>query len=201
MLPSVEPADHDGWSAGPDAPVHDAMRALRLLRARVPGARRTGAIGFSAGGHVVARLGTEADLAYARVDAADDLVSRPDFAVLMYPVIATTGELAHPGSAQQLIGAGVAPSDLALARYSPNLRVSADTPPTMLVHAADDASVPLGNSLIMFDALRRNGVRSELHVFDRGGHGFGMRGVAGKNVAAWPDLMRNWALDDDRAKT
>jgi len=191
----------DGWSAGPDVPLHDAMRALRLLRAHAPaGTRRVGAIGFSAGGHVIARLITESVAGPPRVDAVDDESARPDFAVLMYPVIAMTGASAHTGSAQQLIGAGVPPTDLALARYSAQRNVSAQTPPTMLVHAADDRSVPVENSLAMYDALRAHGVRSELHVFDAGGHGFGMRSVAGKTVAAWPTLVQNWALSDAAPK-
>jgi len=151
-------------------------------------------MGFSAGGHTVARLLTEPTLAYARVDAADDLPTRPDFAVLMYPVIATDGASAHGGSANQLLAAGVPAAELG--RYAPHLHVGANTPPTLLIHAADDDSVPVENSLLMFAALRAAGVRSELHVFDRGGHGFGMRGVTGKDVAAWPLLVENWALGD-----
>lgn len=188
----------DGWAAGADAPVHDAMRAIRLLRRRrEPGGTgpgRVGVMGFSAGGHLCARLTTEPGLAYPPHDAADDLSARPDFAVLMYPVIATTGEHAHAGSAQQLLAAGVNQANLA--RYSANLNVSALTPPTMLVHAGDDASVPVENSLLMYEALRRSRVRSELHVFDSGGHGFGLRGVAGKDVAAWPTLVQNWAMSN-----
>jgi acetyl esterase/lipase len=188
----------DGWAAGADAPVHDAMRAMRLLRSRrepgasVPG--RVGIIGFSAGGHLCARLTTEPKLTYPRQDAADEQSARPEFAVLMYPVIATAGAHAHSGSAQQLLAAGVSQADLA--RYSPNLHVSALTPPTMLVHAADDASVPVENSLLMYESLRKARVRSELHVFDSGGHGFGLRGVAGKDVAVWPTLVQNWAMSN-----
>ena len=188
----------DGWASGADAPVHDAMRAVRLLRNQ-PGADgsapgRVGVIGFSAGGHLCARLITERALAYARRDAADDLSARPDFAVLMYPVIATTGAHAHAGSAQQLQAAGV--TTAGLARYSPYLNVDVKTPPTLLVHAADDSSVPVENSLMMYDALRKSGVRSELHLFDAGGHGFGLRSVAGKDVAVWPTLVQNWALQN-----
>jgi len=189
----------DGWADGADAPVHDAMRALRLLRARhlkdggAPS--RIGVIGFSAGGHLCARLVTEPGIAYPRRDAADDLSARPEFAVLMYPVIATTGPYAHAGSAQQLLAAGQSSKGGAvdLSRLSPHLNVGSQTPATMLVHAADDASVPVENSLLMYDALRKARVRSELHLFDVGGHGFGLRSVAGKDVAVWPTLVQNWA--------
>jgi acetyl esterase/lipase len=187
----------DGWEAGADAPVHDVMRAIRLLRAqRRPTQssqpRRIGVIGFSAGGHAVARAVSDDSLSYPRADAADDLSARPDFAVLMYPVIATIGAHAHAGSVAQLRAAGV--SAAALDRYSPDLRVTAGTPPTLLIHAADDTSVPVENSLMMFGALRKQGVRSALHVFESGGHGFGMRGVTGRDSAAWPRLVQDWAL-------
>lgn len=181
----------DGWSAGADAPVHDARRAVRLLSQRSK-PRRIGVMGFSAGGHLCARLLTEPDLEYPRQDDADDNPARPDFGVLMYPVIATTGPAAHAGSAEQLRRAGV--SEAELPRRSPHANVKAQTPPTMLVHAADDTSVPVENSLLMHEALRRSGVRSELHVFDAGGHGFGLRGVAGRTVAIWPQLVQNWAM-------
>jgi acetyl esterase/lipase len=190
----------DGWPDGADVPVHDAQRALRLLRQRdwpasAP-ARRIGLIGFSAGGHLCGRLITEPALRYPEYDAADRHSAMPDFAVLVYPVIATTGEAAHAGSARQLQLAGVAQSDLA--RYSPHLNVGSSTPPTMLIHAADDPGVPVENSLMMHRALLAHGIRSELHVFDRGGHGFGLRGAAGLNAAAWPTLVQNWALEDDQ---
>lgn len=193
----------DGWAAGADAPVHDALRALRILRHRqlptAAAARRIGIMGFSAGGHLCARLITELSLGYARQDAADEAVARPDFAVLMYPVIATTGPAAHAGSADQLRKAGVSEADIP--RYAPHLNVTAQTPRTLLVHAGDDTSVPVENSLLMYQALHKASVRSELHVFDSGGHGFGLRGVAGKNVAAWPQLVQNWALSDDSTKS
>jgi acetyl esterase/lipase len=195
----------DGWAAGADAPVHDAMRALRVLRHRpwpaeryAKGKQKFGVIGFSAGGHLCARLITEPALGYPGQDAADRLSARADFAVLMYPVIATTGPAAHAGSANQLRAAGV--SDGALERYSPHLNVSASTPPTMLVHAADDAAVPVENSQLMFDSLRKAGIRSALHVFDSGGHGFGLRGIAGRNAAVWPTLVENWAKSHDTQK-
>ena len=183
----------DGWEAGADAPVHDVMRAIRLLRSqRAARGGRLGVIGFSAGGHAVARAITNSAAAYARRDAADDLSARPDFAVLMYPVIATTGAPAHAGSVAQILATGVPAADLD--RFSPDLKVSTNTPPTLLIHAADDNGVPVENSLRMFAALREHGVRSALHVFESGGHGFGMRGVAGKDSSAWPGLVSDWAL-------
>ncbi len=185
----------DGWQAGADAPLHDVMRALRLLRTRggsaQAGSGRIGVVGFSAGGHVVARLIAGPGTDYPRVDATDESAAKADFAVLMYPVIATTGASAHAGSAHQLLAAGVAAADLD--RYAPHLHLQAGTPPTLLVHANDDDAVPVENSLLMFAALRSAGVRSELHIFDSGGHGFGLRGVAGKDVAAWPQLVSAWA--------
>jgi acetyl esterase/lipase len=184
----------DGWAAGADAPVHDVMRAIRLLRTRTRSMKqaRLGVMGFSAGGHVVARAITANAPDYARVDIDDDQPMHADFAILMYPVIATTGAKAHAGSAAQLRAAGV--TDIDLERYSPYLHVPADAPPTLLIHAADDTGVPVENSLLMFDALRKQGVHSALHVFESGGHGFGLRSIAGKDVAAWPELARAWAL-------
>ncbi len=186
----------DGWAAGADVPIHDIQRAVRLLRSRRAGnppasAARVGVIGFSAGGHAVARYITQPALGYPRVDSIDDAPVGVDFAVLMYPVIATTGTPAHAGSARQLLASGV--DAAALASYSPHLRIDPHTPPTLLVHAADDAAVPVENSQLMFDALRKAGIRSELHVFDRGGHGFGMRAIDGLDVSAWPMLVENWA--------
>jgi acetyl esterase/lipase len=189
----------DGWTMGPDAPFHDGMRALRLLRAHAPNANagsvpRIGVIGFSAGGHLAARLVTSNAPDYPHVDGADEIDSRPDFATLMYPVIALAGAHAHAGSVQQFIDAGVGSTDEARSRYSAQLAVTRQSSPTQLIHAADDASVPVENSLMMYDALRRAGVRSELHLFDSGGHGFGLRGIEGKNVSAWPSLVHNWAM-------
>lgn len=196
----------DRWAAGADAPVHDAMRALRLLRARAENSRaeasRFGVVGFSAGGHLCARLLTKPGIAYDRVDAADDLSARPDFGVLMYPVIAMTGPFAHEGSVNQLLSASSGSgsgSPVNPESFAPQFQVAGTTPPTMLVHASDDTSVPVENSLLMYDALRKAKVRSELHVFDSGGHGFGLRGVAGRDVAAWPTLVQNWAINNAKA--
>jgi dipeptidyl aminopeptidase/acylaminoacyl peptidase len=99
-------------------------------------------------------------------------------------------DLAHAGSRERLLGAGFDAADIAA--YSPEQHVDRGTPPTFLLHAADDESVAVGNSLILYAALREAGVSAELHVFAEGGHGFGLRHAAGKPVAAWPELLHAW---------
>lgn len=183
----------DGHDDARDAPLADAQRALRLIRARAGewdiDPQRIGMIGFSAGGHVAASLGTRfGEKVYAVVDAADRQSSRPDFMLLVYPVI-DMGAHAHRGSRTRLLGATPMAADIAA--YSPQRHVGADTPPTFLLHATDDDSVAVENSLLFFDALRRADVRAELHVYSHGGHGFGVRGAGGP-LARWPQLAFEW---------
>lgn len=187
----------DGWAAGPDAPLQDAQRALRVVRSRCPALgidpRRTAVLGFSAGGHLAARLATHfADATYAPSDAIDQLSARPDAAALLYPVITLTGDGVHAGSRDFLLGPSPTPERLRT--WSAETGVRPDTPPTLLVHGADDASVPLRNAMLMFDALRAATVPVDLHVFARGGHGFGLRAIEGHPVAAWPKLFADWLV-------
>ena len=185
----------EGHADAADAPFVDAQRALRLIRAQAAkwqlDPHRIGVMGFSAGGHVAASLGTRYDeVLHPPRDAIDRVSARPDFQLLIYPVIDMTGPAAHPGSRQQLLGAQA--DDTRAARYSPQLHVDARTPPTFLLHAQDDNVVPVANSLLFYDALRVAGVSSEMHLFPRGGHGFGVRGTTGLGVAAWPQLALAW---------
>jgi acetyl esterase/lipase len=187
----------DGWSAGPDAPLQDAQRALSLIRSRAsewhlePG--RLGVAGFSAGGHLAARTATRHALrSYEPVDQTDQISARPDVAAMLYPVITLEGTAAHAGSRDCLLG--LSPSPARVREYPAQIGVGTDTPPSFLLHAADDTAVPLENSLLMHGALRDAGVPTDLHVFTEGGHGFGLRGVADRPVAAWPALLRDWAL-------
>lgn len=187
----------DGWDAGPDAPLQDAQRALRLLRAqaRMAGrdAQRVAVLGFSAGGHLAARLATRhAFASYAAEDAVDRESARPALAALVYPVIDLQGTEVHAGSREHLLGA--APSAQRLREYSAQHAVGADSPPAFLLHANDDLAVPPSNSLQMLAALRGAGVPAEFHLFAEGGHGFGLRGIEGKPVAAWPELLLAWLL-------
>ncbi|MDQ8756270.1 alpha/beta hydrolase [Sphingosinicella sp. LHD-64] len=179
----------DGWNA--DAPFQDGQRAMRLLRAHA--ARlgidpdRVGVLGSSAGGHLAGILATRGDHDfYARVDAVDAQPARPDFAGLIYPVISLRAPLDTTRTARHLAGLPNAVSD-----YSVEAHVDAATPPIFLAHAADDPTADVGHSLALFAAMRAANRPVALHVFDRGGHSWGM-GAPGSQVAAWPSLFETW---------
>ena len=176
------------------APLQDAQRAIRMVRSRArewgvdPG--RVGILGFSAGGHLASTAATHFD--EGRADAADPVErepSRPDFAVLCYAVISLSDPVAHAGSRRFLLGD---PADPALVEQLSNERqVTARTPPTFLWHTADDASVPVENSILFFEALHKAGVPGELHVFPHGRHGLGLA-PADPVVSQWPRLCATW---------
>lgn len=181
----------DRWAAGPDVSLQDAQRAIRLARAQAARlgffADRMAVMGFSAGGHVAGSLATRyLERLYAPVDSSDKLDSKPTVACLMYPVISMRPDIAYPGLREQMAGGG-APET-----YSVENRVTSATPPTLLIHAADDTTVPAENSLAMFTALKAAKVSAELHIFEDGSHGFGMRFLEGKSAAAWPELFLAW---------
>ncbi|MGZ5986355.1 MAG: alpha/beta hydrolase [Caulobacteraceae bacterium] len=186
----------EGWDHAAQVPLQDAQRALRLIRARAAAfgvdPRRVCAMGFSAGGHVMASLATgHASAVYAPLDAADGESARPDLSALIYPVIDMARPFAHAGSREALLGK--APTSDAEAAYSPHRHVGPMTPPTCLVHANDDPAVPTENSLNYLAALRAQAIPAEAHIFEEGGHGFGIWLARGKPAAAWPDLFLAWA--------
>ena len=179
---------------GHPAPLRDVLRAMRLVRSRAAEfgikADRIGIIGSSAGGHLAASASTLFDDADGKTGAELDKVSgRPDFAVLLYPVITMDEKLTHAGSRKSLLGA--TPTPEALAHMSLELRVTKETPPTFIVVAEDDKTVPVENSLMFYQALRNAGVNAEMHVWPKGGHGFGMRPNLG-GPSTWPDRCEEW---------
>jgi len=183
----------EGWANPADVSLQDAQRAVRLIRAGPWGVdpSRVAVLGCSAGGHVAASLATgHARRVYEPLDAADTRSARPDLSALIYPVIDMARPFAHVGSREALLGP--APTPDAEAAYSPHRHVTPDTPPTFLVHAADDTSVPLDNSLGYLAALRAAKVPAEAHIFEEGGHGFGIYLARGKPAAVWPDLFVAW---------
>lgn len=186
----------DGWTAGPDVALSDAQRAMRLIRSRAHdfgiAPDRVGAMGFSAGGHLCSDLVARfAARIHEGTDEADAHSPRPCVAALIYPVVTMRAPLAHAGSRALLLGKDASPANED--RHSPNLHVRSDSPSTFIVAAEDDDTVPVENSLLMRAALKAAGVPVETHLFTHGGHGFGLRRVAGQPAAIWPELFLNWA--------
>ncbi len=167
---------------GEKIPLDDAKRGIALIRQRAAdfGIRpdHVGVIGFSAGGHLASTLGTRFDEA-----------TRPDFLLLGYPVISMKSGIGHGGSCDQLIGKN--PSQTLIDEYSNELHVTKSTPPVFLFCATDDTGVKVENSQLFYDAARAAGVPAELHIFAKGGHGFGMRPNS-RAGTAWPPLAESW---------
>ncbi len=180
---------------GHPAPLQDVLRAIRLVRSRAAefgvDPQRIGVMGSSAGGHLAASASTLFDHADGRTGAALDtsVSARPDFAVLVYPVITMADPAAHAGSRRALLGAGPSPALLALT--SLEQQVTAATPPTVLLHTQGDKTVPVQNSILYYQALTRAGVPAELYLFEQGGHGIGMRDGLG-TASAWPRRVEDW---------
>jgi acetyl esterase/lipase len=171
----------------------DAARAVRMVRADAKqwniDPKRIGILGFSAGGHLASTLGTHFDA--GKPDAADEIdraSSRPDLMILVYPVI-TMGDLTHKGSKTNLLGDDASPE--LVKQYSNELHVTSETPPTFLVHAVTDPGVPVENSLMFAAALRKAGVPLEIHLFERGPHGFGLA-PNDPILATWTTHCADW---------
>lgn len=185
---------HDGWAAGPDAPLQDAQRAIRLIRERSGkwgvDPAKVAVTGFSAGGHVAARCASRFALeTYKPLDAADRQSARPTVAGLFFPVI-TLGPDAHAQSKREMLGADT--SEARIRRFSAENGLPADMPPTFVAHAANDPVVPPANSLRMFAALQAAKIPSELMIFELGGHGLPLVQPGGK-LHPWPELFLAFA--------
>lgn len=179
---------------GHPAPLQDVLRAVRLVRAQAVDYHlrpdRIGVMGSSAGGHLAASAGTLFDHPLGRTGAALDAVSaRPDFLMLMYPVIALDGPAAHGGSRAALLGPSPSAAEVEL--MSVARQVTPRTPPTLLIHTQDDAAVPVENSILFYRALTRAKVPAEMHLFEHGEHGMGMRSNLG-NASTWPRRAEEW---------
>ncbi|WP_202412787.1 alpha/beta hydrolase [Duganella lactea] len=179
---------------GHPAPLQDVLRAVRTLRSRAAEfgirADRIGVMGSSAGGHLAASAGTLFDSPLGRTGAPLDSVSaRPDFMMLMYPVITMQDPVAHAGSRKALLGANPSAQDLTL--MSLEKQVTPATPPTLLIHTQEDNTVPVENSILFYQALTKAKVPTEMYLFEHGGHGMGMRQGLGTS-SLWPRRAEEW---------
>lgn len=171
-------------------PLQDAQQAMLTVRSRAKefgiDENRIGIMGFSAGGHLASTLGTH----YQRslVTNPGNISLRPDFMILLYPVISSDTTISHHGSFEKLLGKNA--SNEKLREFSNEMQVTPQTAPTFLVHATDDDAVPVLNSIVFYEALLRNKVPAELHIYQRGGHGFGMNNKTTSD--SWMERCRNW---------
>ncbi|WP_442592165.1 alpha/beta hydrolase [Pedobacter sp. AW31-3R] len=171
-------------------PLQDAQQAIKMVRERAAAwhidAHKIGIMGFSAGGHLASTLGTHYEVSL--VDNQENTSLRPDFMLLIYPVISLSDRLAHMGSRVNLIGKN--PEQQQIDLYSNELQVTKDTPITFLVHAGDDKAVPVGNSLAFYQALQQQEVPAGVVIYPKGGHGFGL--VNPTTPDKWFDHAVNW---------
>ena len=175
-------------------PLRDAQRAIRLVRARAAewgvDTSKVGILGFSAGGHLASSTGTHADWEDPlRSDATDALSARPDFMVLVYPVITMTESFMHRGSRNNLLGEDA--SEELAAFMSNEKQVDASTPPTFLIHTTADKAVPPENSIYFYLAMREAGVPAEMHIYEAGRHGFGLA-PNDPVLSSWPARCAAW---------
>lgn len=178
------------------APLQDAQQGLLLIRQNAAkwhiDPKKVGILGFSAGGHLAATAGTHFNKNYVK-GSANNANLRPDFMLLLYPVISSDSTIWHKGSFQNLLGKK--PSSELLHDFSNELQVTQQTPPTFLVHATDDDAVPVANSLVFYQALVKNHIPAELHVYQQGGHGFGLHNPTTQDE--WFARCLNWLRSNE----
>ncbi len=172
-----------------EVPLMDAMQGMTLIRQNADkygiDPAKIGVMGFSAGGHLASTLAT-----HYHLDAKTSEIAKPNFAILLYPVI-TFGEKAHAGSRNNLLGKLAASPEM-VAYYSNELQVTSQTPPTFLVHAENDKAVPVENSIGFYLACLKNSVPAEMHLYPTGGHGFGLRTAQFGSLNTWPEACKAW---------
>jgi acetyl esterase/lipase len=171
-------------------PLQDAQRAIQIVRENAGkwniDPNKIGIMGFSAGGHLASTASTH--FSKAVIDHSNNVSLRPDFSILLYPVISFTDSLAHMGSRNNLIGKEA--TQQKVNEYSNEMRVNAQTPPAFLVHAGDDKTVKVQNSIRYYESLLKYNVLSELHIYPKGGHGFGMNNRTTNDK--WMERLKNW---------
>lgn len=171
-------------------PLQDAQQAIHVIRSRAKewniNPNRIGIMGFSAGGHLASTAGTHFNTVINPVLKNPNV--RPDFMILVYPVISFVEGVGHMGSREQLIGKS--PTKEKVNLYSNELQVTKQTPPTFLIHASDDDAVLSENSIRFYQSLLKNKVPAELHIYERGGHGFGMNNPTTRDE--WMERCLNW---------
>lgn len=172
-------------------PMQDGQRAIRMVRSHAkdwgidPG--KIGILGFSAGGHLASTLSSHYN---EKVYETGDLTSaRPDFSLLIYPVISMDSSITHWGSRVNLLGNSPTPE--MLKHFSNELQVNGDTPPAFMVHSLDDDAVPVQNSIRYALAMQKHKIPCELHIYQQGGHGYGLAPWGGTQ-SAWPETCRKW---------
>ena len=172
-------------------PLQDAQQAIRIVRKQAIAwglnPNKIGIMGFSAGGHLASTAATHFNFS-ADASIKDTISVRPDFAILLYPVISFDDSIAHKGSKAKLVGMNPSPEMTKL--YSNELQVTKNTPPSFLVHAGDDGTVPVENSIRYYQACIKNKVPVEMHLYPKGGHGFGMNNKT--TSEKWFDNLLSW---------
>lgn len=176
-------------------PLTDGQRAIRTVRHNAEAwgidPEKIGILGFSAGGHLASSVGTHFDGGNAEAEDPVERVScRPDFMILIYPVISMQDGVTHGGSKENLLGAR--PSAEMVDLMSNEKQVTAKTPPTFLVHSDDDGAVPSMNSVLFYQAMKQHGVPAAMHIYLKGGHGYGMREENGFAAQDWPGRCAGW---------
>lgn len=177
------------------APLQDAQRAMRWVRFNADkfgiNPNKIGVIGFSAGGHVASTLGTQFNATNEfKEEPLDTISAKPNFMALIYPVITMKKDFTHKGSRNRLIGKK--PSIELINKYSNELQVTENTPPTFLVHSTDDKAVPVNNSLQFYTALKDKNVKVEMHIYPYGKHGYSLATTKEGYLHTWLDRLDDW---------
>ena len=193
-LPTAQNVSHD-------APLADAKQAVRMTRHHAEkwniDPHKIGVMGFSAGGHLAATLGTQYDLGIPESnDPIQRLSSRPDFLILVYAAISVSNKEIYPEPREQILGEKNM-SDELKTFYSGELNVTPETPPTILIHAFDDKGVPIKHSILFMEALKKNNVPGEMHIYPDGGHGFSLA-TKNEHLRTWTDRVDDFMMWLDR---